>query len=209
VTENVSGPEAYYEFRNFFHPFVARAVDELKQSVPERHARPKFLQTLIRDDFFSITRSYPAHSRVRKADPKKVIDLDEDGPYANYNWELLFSHPLAVAVHSEQESAFAEAQRWFSFHLRSASNEANVPTPDRMEVLQVSGTRDTQQIDQRLPFLSKPANECSTLDLKTKALVLSGYMGILEHPFQPHRVARTRTLAYRLQRRHEVTWTTH
>jgi len=198
VTETYQALKLTYEFRNFFHPFVGELLDELNRASLNGMLDPKFLQTLIRDDFFTYYEKLPGNTVAFEADPKKVIDLDEDGPYANYNWELLFHIPLAVAVHLSKNQRFAEAQRWFHFIFDPTSNEANVPTPDRYwRFFKFREPGDTQQIDQRLAILSKPANECSTLDLKTKALVLSGYMGILEHPFQPHRVARTRTLAYR------------
>ena len=45
----------------------------------------------------------------------KEIDLREGGPYANYNWELLFHVPLTIAVHLSKNQRFAEAQRWFHY----------------------------------------------------------------------------------------------
>ena len=45
----------------------------------------------------------------------KTIDVTLGGPYANYNWELLYHIPIAVAVHLSKTQRFAEAQKWFHY----------------------------------------------------------------------------------------------
>ena len=62
-------------------------------------------------------RSVPRRAREGQHVPKE-IDLVDGGPYANYNWELLFHVPLTIAVHLSKNQRFAEAQRWFPLHLR-------------------------------------------------------------------------------------------
>ena len=41
------------------------------------------------------------------------IDVSIGGPYANYNWELLYHIPVMIAVHLSNNQRFAEAQKWF------------------------------------------------------------------------------------------------
>src|SRR5204862_5611554 len=52
------------------------------------------------------------------------------------------------------------------------------------------------RIEQMLALLSKPADECSPTELQVRESVLNGYEAIRNDPFKPHKVARTRQLAY-------------
>ena len=52
------------------------------------------------------------------------------------------------------------------------------------------------QIDQLLTLLSKPDNECNDEERKHKSEIESGYKAIMNDPFKPHKVARTRQVAY-------------
>jgi hypothetical protein len=45
-------------------------------------------------------------------------------------------------------------------------------------------------------LLSKPDSQCTPGELEAKHVTLTGYQAIKDHPFQPHVVARTRTVAY-------------
>ena len=60
-----------------------------------------------------------------------VIDLAPGGPYANYNWELLYHIPVMVAVHLSNNQRFAEAQKWFHLVFDPTSTDTSVPTPQR------------------------------------------------------------------------------
>ena len=63
--------------------------------------------------------------------PRLEIDVDEHGPYANYNWELFFHIPLTIAVHLSKNQRFAEAQRWFHYIFDPTSNDTSVDPPER------------------------------------------------------------------------------
>src|SRR5688572_3988762 len=103
-----------YDFENFFHPFVGDLLEQLNtRSLPglfdaDHH---RALEDLNKQ-FFS--EAYGNLKEGAVAFAGKRIDL-EDGPYANYNWELLFHFPFAVAVHLSKNQRFAEAQRWFHY----------------------------------------------------------------------------------------------
>jgi hypothetical protein len=127
----------------------------------------------------------------------KEVDVTEGGPYANYNWELLFHIPLTVAVHLSKNQRFAEAQRWFHFIFDPTTNDISIPVPQRYWrfILFRQGSAG-KQIDELLALLSKPAAECTSEELELKARILAGYEAIKNKPFQPHAVARTRHLAY-------------
>ena len=102
-----------YDFKNFFHPFVADLIKQLNQTSVAGMLDPNFLSGL---DLTYAPGSYtPLDSdtvSVTLEDPR-VIDVSIGGPYANYNWELLYHIPVMVAVHLSNNQRFAEAQNWF------------------------------------------------------------------------------------------------
>ena len=108
-----------YTFENFFHPFVGELIAQLNSTLS-----PNVCRRAVR----SIFSSKAAHTFLRKrlhteatANEIKVkyfdktIDVTLGGPYANYNWELLYHIPIAVAVHLSKTQRFAEAQKWFHY----------------------------------------------------------------------------------------------
>ncbi|MFZ2865598.1 MAG: hypothetical protein WA440_12665, partial [Ignavibacteriaceae bacterium] len=130
--------------------------------------------------------------------PLKEIDVGVGGPYANYNWELLFHIPLTIAVHLSKNQRFAEAQRWFHFIFDPTCNDTSIlPLQRYWKFLAFrKPTNCPMQIDQLLTLLSKPDTECNDEERKWKSEIESGYEAIMSDPFQPHKVARTRPVAY-------------
>ena len=59
------------------------------------------------------------------------IDVSIGGPYANYNWELLYHIPVMIAVHLSNNQRFAEAQKWFHLVFDPTSTDTTVPPPER------------------------------------------------------------------------------
>ncbi|HEU5367041.1 MAG TPA: hypothetical protein VFU69_01200, partial [Ktedonobacterales bacterium] len=77
------------------------------------------------------------------------------------------------------------------------SNDKTVDPPKRFwKFLAFRQDKDAKQIDYLLTLLSKPAPSLSADDRQLQADILAGYQAILNKPFQPHAVARTRHLAY-------------
>lgn len=185
-----------YTFQNFFHPYVGELIAQLNRKSLPGMLDPSYHQSLTKaffDDYYTVLNS----DTVKLNSFPKEIDVDDGGPYANYNWELLFHIPLTIAVHLSKNQRFAEAQRWFHYIFDPTANDTSVPTPLRFwKFLRFREETDVQQIDDLLALLSKPESECSEAELELKAKVLSGYEAIKDRPFQPHAVARTRTLAY-------------
>jgi hypothetical protein len=204
--------EFTYTFENFFHPFVGELIRKLNrdslpglldpvfhESLSEAVANPPPFDTLFTNfqDFYQ----KPAESRRVKVEGfPKEIDVREGGPYANYNWELLFHIPLMIAVHLSKNQRFAEAQRWFHFIFDPTSTDTSVDPPMRYwRFLRFRQISEVNQIDELLELLSKPEEECTPAETALKAQVLAGYMDIQNKPFRPHAVARMRHLAYQYQ----------
>lgn len=187
-----------YEFDNFFHPFVGELISRLN-----RYSLPGVMdakwQAGLEEDFFPALYN-PTQSDLVKVDfNPKEIDVSEDGPYSNYNWELFFHIPFMIAVHLSKTQRFAEAQRWFHYIFDPTSTDKTPDDPNKRfwKFLAFRKDKDPKQIDEMLTLLSKPATELTGKEPQLREEILSGYQGILNKPFQPHVVARTRHLAYR------------
>jgi len=189
-----------YTFENFFHPFVGELVEKLNKKSLSGLLDPNFHQELA-DKFGKFFESYytPQTSNVVKFTdfPIKEIDVSISGPYANYNWELLFHIPLTIAVHLSKNQRFAEAQRWFHYIFDPTCNDTSIPPLQRYwKFIAFRKPGCFMQIDQLLTLLSKPDNECTDEERKHKIEIESGYQAIMNDPFKPHKVARTRQTAY-------------
>ncbi len=186
--------EFTYTFENFFHPFVGELIGQLNKASLSDVLDPTFHERLAKpffNDFYEALTS----AVVKLSYSSKEIDVLEGGPYANYNWELLFHIPLTIAIHLSKNQRFAEAQRWFHYIFDPTCNDTSVPPPKRFwKFLKFRRDVDVTQIDELLTLLSKP--DPTAAEIKLRDLVLSGYDKIKKKPFQPHAVARTRSLAY-------------
>ena len=185
-----------YTFENFFHPFVGELISKLnKDSLPGMLAGQ--LDPLLKQDFFKVLYEPTKDDLVQVEYSPKEIDVAEHGPYANYNWELFFHIPLTIAVHLSKTQRFAEAQRWFHYIFNPTSNDQTVNPPMRFwQFLAFRKNDGSRTIDEILRLLSTPKTELSGADQDLQKDVLRGYHAILNKPFQPHAVARTRHLAY-------------
>jgi hypothetical protein len=185
-----------FTFENFFHPFVGELISKLN-----RDSLPGVLdatwQDSLKQDFFDALYSPTEDNLVQVVRFPKEIDVEEHGPYANYNWELFFHVPLTVAVHLSKTQRFAEAQRWFHYIFDPTCNDHSVDPPKRFwKFLAFRHDLDPKQIDYLLWLLSQSPAELSADDQKRQADIKDGYQAMLNKPFQPHAVARTRHLAY-------------
>jgi len=194
-----------YTFENFFHPFVGELISKLnRDSLPGvmdatwqdslKTADPK---TDPAHDFFHIL-YHPANDKLTQVESfAKQIDVAEHGPYANYNWELFFHIPLTVAVHLSKTQRFSEAQRWFHYIFDPTNTDKAVEPPKRFwKFIAFRQDKQPKQIDYLLTLLSKQPADLSADDQNLRQDILDGYQAILNKPFQPHAVARTRHLAY-------------
>lgn len=200
---NQIGPDTWftYTFHNFFHPFVGEIISKVKESslpgVMDGHWQESLKQhdTKFFNDLYDVTVGAEDLVKV-EASPKK-LDVEENGPYANYNWELFYHVPLTVAVHLSKTRRFAEAQHWFHFIFNPISNDSSVPPPKRFwNFLAFRSDETPKQMEYLLALLSKNPDDLSAEDVARRQNVLDVYQAILDKPFQPHAVARTRHLAY-------------
>lgn len=99
-----------YKFENFFHPFVGDLIAQLNRTSVAGFLDPSFLQSLSKS-FFTEDYTLLQDSDVHIDYVYKTIDVMPGGPYANYNWELLYHIPIAGDVHVSKIQRCAEAQK--------------------------------------------------------------------------------------------------
>jgi hypothetical protein len=179
-----------YEFKNFYHPFIADLIKKLNQTSVAGMLDPDFLgglggQPYPASDYGSVSPS------VTIDDPD--IDVTFGGPYANYNWELCYHIPVMIAVHLSSNQRFAEAQNWFHLVFDPTNTDPTVPTPQRWwKCFTFRNTGQPQSIADLINLLS----DTDPAQAAAKAAVVAGYNAILTNPFDPHVVARSRPSAY-------------
>jgi hypothetical protein len=187
-----------YHFENFFHPYVGELLSRLNRYSVPKLLDPVWQQSLRKDFFNADYDPNPDPSvLVDASGSPKEIDTDEHGPYANYNWELFYHIPMMVGVHLSKTRRFAEARKWLEFVIRPGSTDMTVPAPKRFwNFIGFRNDLDPKQIDYLLALLSADPSTLSADDKKRQQDVLDGYNAMLDKPFMPHAIARTRHVAY-------------
>jgi hypothetical protein len=185
-----------YDFKNFFHPFVGDLIKRLNETSVAGLLDPEFLVSLdlpyTAEDYTPLDSPF-----VSVTLEDRVIDVSIGGPYANYNWELLYHIPVMIAVHLSNNQRFAEAQKWFHLVFDPTSRDTSVPAPQRYwRSFVFRGGVGISNINTLLDLLSTPDAQIDPAQLQAKTDLITGYNGILAHPFSPHVVARTRPSAY-------------
>ena len=112
---------------------------------------------------------------------RRAIDVGIGGPYANYNWELLYHIPVTVAVNPQQRR-FPEAQKWFHLVFDPTNADTTVATPKRFwKSFVFSDGGIVRDLNSLLQLL----NSTDPSQASAKAHVLSGYDGVMANPFDP------------------------
>src|ERR1700730_16252951 len=185
-----------YTFENFFHPFVGELIAKVNRDSLPGVMDAKWqdgLQQAFFEDLYKPTKN----NLVEVKSFPKEIDVSNDGPYANYNWELFFHIPLTIAVHLSKTQRFAEAQRWFHYIFDPTSRDSTPDPESRFwKFLAFRQKNKMMNIDEVLRLLSTPLAKLSDGDQDRWQEAKNGYNAILENPFHPHKVAQTRPIAY-------------
>lgn len=177
---------AELRFETFFHPYTAEFQKRLNRYgvaglLNIDSQRPSGLPKLI-----SFAAAYSPESPVRKPWPEHNVDFEFTGPYSLYNWEIFFHVPLFLATRLSQNQNFEEAMRWFHFIFNpTATTSPSDPAPQCY--WNVLPFRNSQPLglDEMLKAISAG-----------NANLIAQWEDLKAHPFQPHRVARMRLIAY-------------
>jgi hypothetical protein len=192
-------------FYAFQHPYVCTFVEALQRGgIPSlltlenqrwRRDRPGYQDSTAPSlaaptgPFFQYR--YSPGGVVAKPYPRHNVDFERGGAYSLYNWELFFHVPLLLATRLMQDERHEEAMRWFHyiFNPTTASNDA---IPERYWVCKP--LRDEGKPESIKKILQKLQDPEAAKD--TKDDIEAAIKDWRDHPFEPHRIARSRPGAY-------------
>jgi Tc toxin complex TcA C-terminal TcB-binding domain len=190
-----------YDFENFFHPLVGQLIKQLNQTSIAGMLDPTFLNSIADSDSSWFWNDYnaltPAPEAIAVIPHPRNIDVTPGGPYANYNWELVYHIPVMIAVHLSNNQRFEEAQKWFHLVFDPTSTDTSVPAPMcYWKCLAFRNNQAILDINSLLQLLSTPNSQLNNTQQQLKNSVLTGYDAMLQDPFQPFPIARTRPSAF-------------
>ena len=196
-----------FHFLNFYHPFVcdfAKLVHNPVQGIPGLMRR----ETQLKNSRFSFARSYqPTWWVVQPGSetyyPKEVVDFSPDGAYAGYNWELFFHAPLLIANALSKNQRFEEARDWYHFIFNPIGVESAIPGGSAMSKYWITKpffeTSDPGYVQQRIENIMRMlAGDTSVpgYSVQAKNALEDQVRDWRTNPFEPHRIANYRTVAY-------------
>jgi hypothetical protein len=186
------------EFHTFHHPFSGEYVKRLNQgglaammesdtvlpsdngSTFETMYNPNFEHGFVQKPSDFATRTYY----------KQNVCFDVYGANSQYNWELFFHAPLYIATRLSRNGRFEEAMKWFHYIFDPTTDD--LPGPGQTEL---------SRYWKVLPFKTTPAENLEdwfrslspNADPNTENAIIAEWRN---NPFDPHRVAANRPLAY-------------
>ncbi len=196
-----------FHFKNFYHPFVcdlAKLVYDPLKGIPALMSR----ETQLKNSGFSFRQTYkPAFAVLEPQTdefyPQEVVDFTPDGAYSAYNWELFFHVPLLIANSLSKNQRFEEAHEWYHFIFNPIGVESPVPGGSPMSKYWITKpffeTTDPQYIQQRIESIMRMLAGDTTVpgfSAQTKKDLEDQVLDWRTYPFEPHRIANYRTVAY-------------
>jgi hypothetical protein len=122
---------------------------------------------------------------------RDALGYDLSMPNANYNWEVFYHAPLAVAMFLSRQHRFEDARRWFHLIFDPTTSDA---TTGRERFWRFLPFRNAQVPDTITDLLEALANPNASSDIKTS--VQNQISAWLNDPFNPFAVARLRSSAF-------------
>jgi len=195
-------PLRQFHFKNFYHPFVcdfARLLNDPVQGIPGMMRR----ETQLKNSGFRFLTTYQPTAYVvepftESFHPNEVVDFSPDGAYSSYNWELFFHAPLLIGNALSREQRFEEARDWYHYIFNPIGVNSPVPGGSPMSRFWITKpffeTTDPQYLQQRIDQILRMLSGTATSDEKTQ--LEKQVLDWRTNPFEPHRIANYRTVAY-------------
>lgn len=195
-----------FRFFIHYHPFVELFIKELNiwgiKGLLNRQIQIDPASIPASPPLFNFTDYKPTSNVVKsymQADgsltyPLEDVDFTYLGAYSPYNWELFFHVPFLIANRLSTNQRFEEALEWYHYIFDPTSTDTAVLNPDT---------------PQQKYWITKPFYATTRADYykqKIENLLLAIAQGDAEaraqveewraNPFNPHLIARMRTVAY-------------
>ena len=194
-----------FHFKNFYHPFVcdfAKLVYNPLKGIPALMSR----ETQLKNTGFRFKQYYQPTDWVIEPTsenfyPQEVVDFTSDGAYSPYNWELFFHAPLLIANSLSKNQRFEEARDWYHFIFNPIGVESGVSEASPMSKYWITKpffeTTDPEYNQQRIENLLRMlAGDTSASGTVTQDELIKQVEDWRTNPFEPHRIANYRTVAY-------------
>lgn len=186
-------PTVNARFVTFFHPHVSTFVEKVRNQGITGLLSLESQQLVDVGEFSDVYR--PVRSRILGEYPVHDVDFRSNGAYSGYNWELFFHVPLLVAVRLSQQQRFLDAHRWFHRIVDFTDSSPVDPADDSpgRRFWKVKPLRDAEpdRLEELLGNLTP-----GTVNSPEEQELVDQLEQLAAHPFQPHRIARLRTVAY-------------
>lgn len=186
IFRTVEVPGVKLDVKPFFHPFADRFTEVLRRDGLAALLTPQMQQQqlLPSETFAGLTK--PAPDRVTTP-AVEGMDFEQSTPYGNYNWEIFFHAPVMLA-----QKLFDNGQYDAAIDIIHQA----VYTPfaaNPQECWRFEGLRGVapMRLDAMLALLSRPDSD------PEKENMLAQIDTMRHYPFQAHRIARLRPLAYK------------
>jgi hypothetical protein len=196
-----------FHFKNFYHPFVcdfAKLVYNPLKGIPAMMSR----DTQLKNSGFSFLLTHQptpwvVEDGTEEFYPAEVVDFKPDGAYAPYNWELFFHAPLLIGNMLSKNQRFEEARNWYHFIFNPIGVESSVSGGSPMSKYWITKpffeTTDPQYVQQRIENIMRMLAGDTTVpgfSAQAKADLEAQVLDWRTNPFEPHRIANYRTVAY-------------
>ncbi|MBI1853620.1 MAG: hypothetical protein HYR85_25055 [Planctomycetes bacterium] len=199
--------QARFHFKNFYHPFVcefAKLIYNPLEGIPALMSR----DTQLKSTSFSFKYMYQPTVGVIEPNsdkfyPKEDVDFSPDGSYSSYNWELFFHAPLLIANALSRNQRFEEARDWYHFIFNPIGVESPVPGGSSMSKYWITKpffeTTEPQYVEQRIENILRMLASDTRVpgySPQAKTALENQVFDWRTNPFEPHRIANYRTVAY-------------
>lgn len=171
----------------FFHPFAELFVTALKRDGLDALLTPA-MQRLSLPAATTFAGSCKPNLKRVKVPASEGVDFDTRSPYGTHNWELFFHAPMVVALKLWDNDQLDAAIDVFHKDFDPLSAGSNPDDAWRFEGLRQARSL---KLDDLLALLSKADDDPG------KREVLAQVEAMRLYPFQAHRIARLRPVAYK------------
>jgi hypothetical protein len=144
---------------------------------------------------FDFNALYAPQKPVQMPYPVEDVNFELDDPNSLYNWELFYHAPMYVAALLMQNQQYQDAMTWLEY-IFNPTDPQTAPVPGHFWQ-----TKPFYQMNAVDWLNQQIQNILGTLAVETKEGIIDqptidAINDWMEHPFDPHRVARLRIGAY-------------
>lgn len=197
----------HFLFGTFYHPFTCEfgtLVNNPLKGIPALMRR----ETQFMKSGFDFGKAYGPTSLVidhpNGAEyPVEEVDFSPDGAFSPYNWELFYHLPSYIGTALCKEQLFVDGRKWYHYVFNPQGVESALPGGSATSKYWITkpfyetkeGDYVQQRIDNILHLLAGDVTAAGySTDLKKQ--LEAAVKDWRTHPFDPHRIANYRTVAY-------------